>query len=167
MRPRISPILPTMLLIAATLGFTFPVCGQQPQLKLRIDDMMTPKELSDSGVATLTPSQREALNGWLNRYTETVIKFVASDGKAPNPTAAVATGSDCVPAVESTIAGDFNGWEGDTIFKLDNGQIWEQAEYDYNYSYSFRPDVTIYETSSGCAMKVEDEDETIRVRRIK
>ena len=69
--------------------------------------------------------------------------------------------------MESTITGDFEGWEGETIFKLDNGQIWQQAEYDYTYDYEYRPDVTIYQTSSGCRMKVEGVEETILVRRIK
>ncbi len=75
--------------------------------------------------------------------------------------------SSCVPAVESTISGEFTGWEGETIFKLDNGQIWQQAEFDYTYDYEYRPDVTIYQTSSGCRLKVEDVEETIIVRRIK
>jgi hypothetical protein len=75
--------------------------------------------------------------------------------------------SNCSPAIESTISGDFNGWEGETIFKLSNGQIWQQAEYDYMYSYSYMPEVTIYSTSGGCTMKVEDEDDTILVKRIK
>ena len=75
--------------------------------------------------------------------------------------------SGCSPAIETTISGDFNGWDGETIFKLDNGQIWQQAEYDYTYSYSYRPDVTIYAVSGGCRMKVEDEDETIMVKRVK
>lgn len=73
----------------------------------------------------------------------------------------------CSPAVEDTIAGTFNGWDGESIFKLDNGQIWQQMEYSYMYSYSYRPTVTIYETSGGCRMKVEDEEETVLVRRIK
>jgi hypothetical protein len=73
----------------------------------------------------------------------------------------------CSPAIESSISGDFHGWDGETIFKLDNGQIWQQAEYDYTYSYSYHPDVTIYETRAGCRIKVEDEEETILVKRIK
>jgi hypothetical protein len=75
-------------------------------------------------------------------------------------------GSACSPAIESTIVSDFEGWSGETIFKLDNGQIWEQAEYDYDYDYEYRPDVTIYQTSGGCKMKVEGMNETILVRRI-
>ena len=75
--------------------------------------------------------------------------------------------SSCVPTIESAITGEVHGWSGDTIFKLDNGQIWQQAEYDYTYFYEYHPDVTIYQTSGGCKMKVEDEDETIIVKRIK
>jgi hypothetical protein len=75
--------------------------------------------------------------------------------------------SACSPAIESAISGEFEGWSGETIFKLDNGQIWEQAEYDYEYEYDYRPDVTIYETRAGCKMKVEGVDETILVRRIR
>jgi len=73
----------------------------------------------------------------------------------------------CSPAIETSINGDFNGWDGETIWKLDNGQIWQQAEYSYTYSYAYHPEVTIYETSAGCKMKVEDEEEPILVTRIK
>ena len=83
------------------------------------------------------------------------------------PATSQPAGSNCNAAIETTISGDFNGWDGETIFKLDNGQVWQQAQYDYMYSYSYRPDVTIYQTSSGCRMKVEEEEETILVKRIK
>ena len=75
--------------------------------------------------------------------------------------------TSCTPAVESSISGDVEGWDGETIFKLDNGQIWQQAVYDYTYFYEYYPDITIYQTSQGCRMKVEDEDETVVVKRIK
>ena len=75
--------------------------------------------------------------------------------------------NSCVPAIETAIDGDVEGWEGETIFKLANGQIWQQAEYDYNYFYEYNPDVTIYQTNSGCRMKVDGEDETLLVKRIK
>ncbi len=83
------------------------------------------------------------------------------------PSAPVRSYAGCSPAIESSISGDFNGWDGETIWKLDNGQIWQQAEYNYTYSYSYHPGVTIYEVSAGCRMKVEDEEETILVKRLK
>jgi hypothetical protein len=83
------------------------------------------------------------------------------------PRAVPRTDSGCVPAIESAITGEVHGWDGETIFKLDNGQIWQQAEYDYTYFYEYHPDVTIYQTRGGCRMKVEDEEETIVVKRLK
>jgi hypothetical protein len=126
---------------------------------------MTPQELRDTGVGNLTASQRLALDAWLNQYTVRVIQIATN--QKPNSQTRTTVNSRCSPAIESTISGDFEGWEGETVFKLDNGQIWKQTEYAYTYSYSYRPDVTIYQTSTGCRMKVEDEDETILVTRIK
>ena len=160
-------VMATVLLGMGLFLLTGMVGAQQGTLELGIEDVMTAQELRDTGVSGLTVPQRKALSGWLNRYTERVITLAVNQGaKEAAPTRRSAR-SDCVPAVENTIAGDFKGWDGETIFKLDNGQIWQQAEYDYSYSYSYRPDVTIYETSAGCRMKVEDENETILVRRIR
>lgn len=56
---------------------------------------------------------------------------------------------------ESQIEGDFEGWEGETIVKLINGQIWQQQEYYYTYTYSFMPKVLIYNSGGSYKMKVE------------
>lgn len=69
--------------------------------------------------------------------------------------------------IESQIDGEFSGWEGETIFKLTNGQIWQQAAYAYTYSYKYRPRVLIFRTSGGYEMQVEGMDRRIRVVRIK
>jgi hypothetical protein len=69
--------------------------------------------------------------------------------------------------IESEIDGDFEGWSGETIFKLTNGQIWQQTEYDYEYEYAYNPEITIYKTSECCKMKVEDMSDTVCVRRLK
>jgi len=69
--------------------------------------------------------------------------------------------------IESQIYGDFEGWEGETIIKLMNGQIWQQTEYYYQYHYSFMPNVFIYKTDYGYKMKVEGIDKAIGVSRLK
>jgi hypothetical protein len=96
-----------------------------------------------------------------------VIQIAAAREHSTHAPISDTSGGRCTPAIESAINGEFKGWDGETIFKLSNGQIWQQAEYDYMYSYSYSPDVTIYSTQSGCSMKVEDEDETILVKRLK
>lgn len=154
-------ILPVALVAAILI-----LSGQDSLLK--IEQVMTREELRQTGVSTLSSQQREALNRWLVNYTIHVLSTAQTVKQRDSGSPPVrASGSNCAPAIESTIAGEFNGWDGETIFKLDNGQIWQQTEYDYMYSYSYRPDITIYQTSSGCRMKVEGEDETILVKRIK
>ena len=67
--------------------------------------------------------------------------------------------------MKATIVSDFNGWTGDTIFELDNGQVWKQAEYDYDYNYSYRPDALIYANGYGHTLVVEGN--SVAVTRIK
>lgn len=69
--------------------------------------------------------------------------------------------------IETQISGNFEGWEGDTIFKLMNGQIWKQSTYSYTYHYAYSPDVLIYQFKGSWIMKVVDVDETIRVTKLK
>jgi hypothetical protein len=167
MRARGRSVSGTALLTLGLFLLTGILRAHQGSSRLKIEDVMTATELNDSGVAALTVQQRNALNVWLNRYTARVLRVAINHPPKEAASPRRSAKSDCVPAVESTISGDFNGWDGETIFKLDNGQIWQQAEYDYSYSYSYRPEVTIYEASGGCRMKVEDENETILVRRIR
>ena len=69
--------------------------------------------------------------------------------------------------IESQIDGDFEGWEGETIVKLINGQIWQQSEYHYEYHYSYMPNVTIFKSDFGYKMLVDGLNKAIGVTRIK
>lgn len=66
--------------------------------------------------------------------------------------------------LEDIIVSEFTGWTGDTIFELNNGQIWQQDEYSYRYHHAFRPTALIYNVGPGYKMIVEGEG--IRVKRI-
>lgn len=69
--------------------------------------------------------------------------------------------------IESRIDGDFEGWDGDTIFKLENDQIWQQSSYAYTYHYAYRPKVLIYNSSGTYKLKVDGVGSTINVTRLK
>ena len=81
--------------------------------------------------------------------------------------ASYAPAGDGPDFIESTIEGEFNGWEGETIFKLSNGQIWQQVSYAYTYHYSYRPKVFIIKTHGAYKMKVDGVSGTIFVKRLK
>jgi hypothetical protein len=69
--------------------------------------------------------------------------------------------------ITSKIDGEFTGWEGETIFQLTNGQVWQQDFYAYKYHYAFMPDVLIYQDGSRYKMKVEGVDDAIYVKRLR
>jgi len=69
--------------------------------------------------------------------------------------------------IESKIDGDFDGFENGKLFKLMNGQIWEQIDFTFHYTYKFMPNVTIYKDGASYKMIVEGVDKVIKVRRIK
>jgi hypothetical protein len=68
--------------------------------------------------------------------------------------------------VESRIKGDFDGWDGDTIFELANGQIWQQSRYGTRFASRYRPKVTIYRIAGGHEMEVEGVSSRVRVERV-
>jgi len=69
--------------------------------------------------------------------------------------------------IESRIEGDFEGWDGDTVFRLQNGQIWQQAGYAYRYHYAYAPRVTIIPVGGGHEMIVDGVSQRIQVMRLR
>jgi hypothetical protein len=79
----------------------------------------------------------------------------------------------CVPPVqptealiESTIYDEFEGWTGDTVFKLDNGQYWKQVTYAYTYHYAYRPRVQIVWESGVYRLHVDGVNDAIAVELV-
>jgi hypothetical protein len=145
------------------LGFSLTtVLGYQSR-SLRITDLMTVEEFRGTGLSKLTPEELKQLDAWLNRYTSRVTRAVLDSQESRTKPAT--SGEPSV--IESRIDGEFEGWEGETIFKLENGQIWQQSSYAYTYHYSYRPRVVIYKSGTVYKMKVDDVSDTISVRRLK
>ena len=84
-----------------------------------VQKMMTEEEFKAAGLEKLSEAEREALNTWLIQYTAT---------EAPTM---LVTNED-VKEVEAkhvtkaNVKPPFRGWDGNTVFYLDNGQIWRQ-----------------------------------------
>ena len=69
--------------------------------------------------------------------------------------------------IESNISGSFEGWKGETIFKLVNGEIWQQTEYYYEYHYAYSPRVLIIPSAGGYKAKVEGISKAVGVTRLR
>lgn len=56
---------------------------------------------------------------------------------------------------ESQIDGAFSGWDGNSRYRLKNGQLWEQTQYKYQYKYAYQPDVVVCDVGGQYMMQVD------------
>ena len=116
------------------------------------------------GIEKLTPIERERLRVYLiTLYSQGIQAGKESKSISLQPRSAAVTAS----VIESKIDGTFEGWDGDTIVKLLNGQIWQQADIQFSYSYKYMPKVLIYRSGAGYKMKIDGIGRTVRVTRLK
>ena len=130
-------------------------------------DKLTPQEQQQQmGLHKLNKKEQERLRLCLIRLY--LLGF--ENGKRENSknVSTKSTTTDATStAIESQIDGDFEGWEGETIVKLMNGQIWKQMEYYYHYHYAFMPKVLVYNAGEGYKMKVDGIDKEVGVVQLK
>jgi len=143
------------------MGLTAAVVEAHAQSAPAVLQTMSPAEQRTTGVEKLNPAERARLEEWVNRLSTNVAVLAASSACQMAPTPVVTT------ALESRIAGDFTGWDGATVFYLENGQVWQQTSFDRLAVYVPRPLVSFISTGSGWRMSVEGIGATIPVRRIR
>ncbi|WP_067097986.1 hypothetical protein [Marinomonas atlantica] len=68
---------------------------------------------------------------------------------------------------EAQIAGEFNGFEGETIIKLADGQIWQQTDYQLMFGYAYMPKALIYPINGQYKMLVNGVDQGVYVQRLR
>ena len=99
------------------------------------------------------------------KLNQIVKKSTSQSRRAYSSSSYVSKGTSNV--IESRIDGDFEGWEGETVVKLMNGQIWQQSSYHYHYHYAYMPEVLIYKSGGTYKMKVDGVDTDVSVIRLK
>ncbi len=123
----------------------------------RVTSLMSPCDIEATGIRSLSAEQIDALSAWVDSYRVAaqrlaLLEYIEGDVVAE-------------ASVESRVDGDFDGWEGETVFRLQNGQIWQQTSPSARYHYSRSPRVTI--TSAPHRMRVEGMKYEIAVRRLR
>jgi hypothetical protein len=140
-----------------------------------LEEQMTGQDFKAAGLDKLTPQELEALNGWIRRHSLATLDVPAAGVTAAAADSAVADrrglkgeeDEDRTP-ISSRIVGKFSGWDGQTVFKLENGMIWAQADKDKFYIKEVEnPAVVIDPGMFGSwRLSVEGYDSECRVERI-
>jgi len=66
---------------------------------------------------------------------------------------------------ESYIEDEFEGWDDEKIFELDNGQKWQQVHYEYRYHYAYRPKAKVFTEAGKYFLEVAGMPKSIEVRQ--
>ena len=130
-----------------------------------LDQLVPANRQKQLGFDKLSPQQRAEVVKLLQDVYQIGVQEGKNGGATSQPRGT--TSGTAPAAIETQIDGDFEGWDGETIVKLMNGQIWQQTEYHYHYHYAFMPKVLIYRSGGGYKMKVEGLEKAIGVERLR
>ena len=67
---------------------------------------------------------------------------------------------------DANIADELEGWEGYTVYELDDGSKWELVSYTYSYSYSYRPKAIIWQDGGRYFLEVQNMNDRQEVREV-
>ena len=152
------------------LVVSLPLAAQQGFASL--EEQMTGDEFTAAGLEKLSPQELASLNAWIRSRS-----LATLDGPrysaAPTSAASQDFSRSDIENMErepftTRINGPFAGWDGQTVFKLENGMIWAQADKDKFFTNEIQsPMVTIEPALFGdWKLSVEGYDKTCRVERI-
>jgi hypothetical protein len=130
-----------------------------------VEKSMSPKAFEEAGLNKLTPEERERLDDFIRRYVS------SANQEAANTAVEHAVKENKVSSqpqvIESRILGPFHGYNGQSRFTLENGQVWAQSQQVTRaYSPIDSPPVIIVKGGWGWRMYILGGGE-IRVSRIK
>ena len=148
---------------------------------------LTPEESKSAGLGKLAPEELTRLEALVERYRLGQVTVAVAQKAAETRSAEPAKPKKLVPdwvdalitlqhtddkpegaeSLETSLTGNFSGWSGRSTFRLENGQLWAQANRDsYLYSPTLHsPKVKIYPASFGTFwLEIEGVNQRCRVK---
>ena len=126
-----------------------------------LEQEMTKKEFEAAGLDKLTAEELERLNAYLGREREDLTQEFGSEHLEKEERA------EEVELIEARIVGPFDGWDGKTYFRLDNGQVWQQRVSGNYRKKAENPEVVVEKGRFGYYLRLKGESRSIGVKRLK
>ncbi|MEY2489130.1 MAG: hypothetical protein QOC70_1072 [Verrucomicrobiota bacterium] len=143
--------LAAFLLVLGT-GFTLNAAKPENPEFSGVEKAMTPADYEAAGLQKLEPAERAKLDEFIRNYVAASNERVATTAVDK----AVKENKVSAPEViQSRIVGPFTGYNGRTIFTLENGQRWAQSQRDSAYFPKIdSPPVVIVKAGFGYRMHI-------------
>jgi hypothetical protein len=149
-------------LLAVSLG-SLPAAEPEAPAFPGVQKAMTPEQYEAAGLSKLDPAERAKLDEFIKNYVSVSNEKVATSAVDK----AIKEKKVSEPEViQSRIVGPFSGYNGRTVFTLENGQRWAQSQYDNAYFPKIdSPPVVIVKAGFGYRMYIAGGG-AIRVSRV-
>lgn len=165
--------LSRLVLVSGLLALSSLLSAQSEQPFSSLEERMTESEFNDTGLNKLSPEELAALNRWIRERSIAQYQY---DGSTQSAGSSLPSQPGEAPPIDrmardkfqSRIVGEFSGWSGNTVFRLENGMVWRQDESDrFRLQPIDSPMVTIKPALfGGWRLSVEGHNRTVRVERI-
>ena len=100
-----------------------------------VETLMTPEDFQQSGLDKLSEAERAHLSEWVERYREGAVKGPTVN-RPPSKMTEEERKADKNFEMVAKVVPRFRGWGGNTVFKLDNGQVWQQRIRSSTFRYN-------------------------------
>jgi len=141
-----------------------------------LEEQMTGKEFMASGLTKLSPEELDALNAWIRNRSLATLDQPSSSAPVDVAPSAETGDRRGLPSdderddspIRSAIVGEFDGWDGQTVFRLENGMIWVQDDRDKFYARDVQNAVAVIEPGmfDSWHLHIEGYKAECKVRRI-
>jgi hypothetical protein len=151
-----------------------------------LEDNMNEAEFRAAGLHKLTDAELATLNRWLDKSAAPVANAPTpaaptqpTTAKTPQPPVKEVTefgqeqlevpvAAEVPSAITARLKGEFRGWDGNTIFRLDNGQVWQQrVGGGYRSIKMMNPEVVVKKGRFGYYLEILSSGRSVGVKRIR
>lgn len=150
--------------------------GAQAASFSSLEERMSDSDFRAAGLDRLSAQELAQLNQWLRQQwpdglpaASAAPATATADGAEQDQRGLPSAGRDSGPII-SRIDGTFTGWRTGTVFRLDNGMVWETVGSIHPFSVSAieSPSVTISPAfMNSWLLKVDGFNTPVRVRRVR
>ena len=158
------------------LALIMPLCVFAADGFSSLEEQMSGEEFNATGLDKLTPEELETLNNWIRNHSVATLDqpkggnfaVARDDGKDDRGFKNKKKSKKDRAPITSRIKGSFTGWDGHTVFRLENGMIWNQSDNETFFIRAVEnPEVTIKPGILGTwRLSVEGFNSQCRVKRI-
>lgn len=100
-----------------------------------VESVMTPEDFEASGLSKLSEAERVHLSVWLERYRQGAVVGPEVQ-KPPSQWSEEERRAEREFQITAKVVPSFRGWSGKTVFRLDNGQTWQQRMASQKFRYN-------------------------------